>query len=172
MEVLSLGILLTGVSGIGKSEIALSLIDRGHSLIADDSVIFTMNAPDTIIGHCSPVIQDFLEVRGLGILNIRALFGDTAIKKKKELQLIVNFITLTRDELHFVDRFNGMNRTQDILGCQIPEVSIPVAPGRNLSILVEAAVKNQLLKANGYNSSEEFYHRQLNFIDRETSNGS
>lgn len=171
LDVLDLGVLLTGVSGIGKSEIALGLINRGHRLIADDAVLFTRQDNQQVIGSCSPVLQDFLEVRGLGILNIRAMFGDSAIKPSKQLDLIVNIISISSIELQHLDRLNGMHRNYDMLGIDIPEVSIPVAPGRNLSILIEGAVRNQILKAKGYNAGHDFTERQRTFIERD-HNGS
>lgn len=169
LDVLGMGVLLTGVSGVGKSEIALALINRGHKLVADDSVQFKVNSSNKIIGRCPPVLQDFLEVRGLGILNVRAMFGDTAIKKSKPLQLVVNVINIDSHEMHNIDRLNGMHRVYRIFDIEVPEVSIPVAPGRNLSILVEAAVRNQLLKLTGYNASKEFISNQQQFITREDS---
>lgn len=160
VDVLGLGVLLTGYSGIGKSELGLSLIDRGHRLIADDCVIFMKNTQNEIIGSCPPMLQDFLEVRGLGILNIRAMFGDDAIREHKRLQLIVNIVRIPDEELQLIDRLHGMHRNYQMFDCSIPEVSVPVAPGRNLSILVESAVRNQILKKNGYEATEEFMQRQ------------
>jgi HPr kinase/phosphorylase len=160
MDVSGFGVLLRGASAIGKSELALGLINRGHRLVADDAVDFKLVAPDTVIGSCPPILQDFLEVRGLGILNIRVMFGDNAIKDSKRLQLIVNVVAFSVDELKLIDRLHGMYRTDDILGVAIPEVTIPVAPGRNLAVLIETAVRNQVLKHNGYDASQEFIARQ------------
>lgn len=162
------GVFLSGQSGIGKSELALGLISRGHHLIADDSVIFTLDDA-RIVGHCPPLLQDFLEVRGLGILNIRAMFGDRAITKKAELTLIINIIQVAHNELYLIDRLHGMHGMRDILGIDIPEVSLPVAPGRNLAILVEAAVKNHKLKINGYNGSDDFTQRHNSFMQRDNN---
>lgn len=159
IDVLGTGVLLRGVAGVGKSELALGLINRSHRLVADDTVILERESKDKLIGHCPDVLQDFLEVRGLGILNIRAMFGDTAIKDRKTLQLIVNVITISSEELHNIDRLHGLHREQDILGITIPEVSIPVAPGRNLAVLIEAAVRNHVLKMTGYSAEEEFKKR-------------
>ena len=161
IDVLGIGVLLSGHSGIGKSELALGLINCGHHLIADDSVIFTRQTQaEKIIGSCPKLLQDFLEVRGLGVLNIRAMFGDTAIKEQKQLQLIINIMKFAQEELHNIDRLHGMHAQRIILDKIIPTVSIPVAPGRNLDILVEAAVRNQVLKSSGYEASEEFIKRQ------------
>lgn len=169
LDVMGIGILLTGASGIGKSELALGLVNRGHRLIADDAVIFEQVSEDTIIGRCPPLLQDFLEVRGLGILDIRVMFGDTAIKESKRLQLIVNIVNLDSEELKSIDRLHGMYRSYSILGVEIPEVTIPVSPGRNLSVLVEGAVRNQVLIHTGYVASLEFTKRQSRLLDEDKS---
>jgi len=164
MEVLGLGALLTGKSGIGKSELALGLIDRGHHLIADDAIEFTKDSNGHLIGTCPMLLQDFLEIRGIGILNIRAMFGDTAIQRNKRLQLIIKLEHFTEESLHAIDRLHGMHTSQEILGVTIPEVTIPVTFSRNLAILVETAVRNELLKQEGYLAHEEFktrLHQQL-----------
>lgn len=167
IEVFNLGILLSGKSGIGKSELALSLVDRGHKLVADDSVCFIKANSSQLIGQCPELLQDFLEVRGLGILNIRQLYGEQAITIKKPLSLIVHIIQVDPATLYEIDRLNGMHQIKNILDVSIPEVTIPVAPGRNLAILVEAAVKNQLLKINGYNASTAFAERHKEYMQRE-----
>lgn len=166
LDVLGLGVLLTGVSGIGKSEIALGLITREHRLIADDAVHFKCDDQGHVVGFCSDVLQDYLEVRGLGILNIRAMFGNDAIRKEKSLDLIVNMIQMSSEELQHIDRLQGMHRQYDILGVSFPEVSIPVAPGRNIAVLIEGAVRNQILKQQGYDAGAEFIARQQKAIER------
>ena len=160
LEVLGMGVLLTGDAAVGKSELALELISRGNRLIADDAPEFSRIAPDIISGSCPPLLRDFLEVRGLGILNIRAMFGDSAIKRTKYLRLIVHMKRMTPDELAGMDRLAGGGCTTDVLGVQIPMVTVPVAPGRNLAILVESAVRNHLLKLEGYDAVEAFVKRQ------------
>jgi len=164
LDVFGVGVLLTGDSGIGKSELALGLVNRGHRLVADDAVDFQRINQETIIGTSPPLLQDFLEVRGLGVLNIRVMFGDKAIKRNKRLQLIIKIIALSREELKTIDRLHGMYCYQNILDMEIPEVSIPVAPGRNLAVLVESAVRNQVLKHTGYVASEEFIKRQQELL--------
>ena len=164
MEILGIGLLLRGGPGIGKSELALELISRGHRLVADDAPHFSRVSPDTVTGRCPPLLQDFLEVRGLGVLNIRAMFGDAAIKQEKQLQLIVNLQSMNDTELRSIDRLQGSYSTRDMLGLPIPQVDLPVAPGREMSVLVEAAVRQYNLMRNGYDATEEFIHRQQQAI--------
>ncbi len=160
MEVLNIGVLLTGNSGIGKSELALGLIHCGHSLIADDAIILTRTTSDTLMGTCPPLLQDFLEVRGLGIINIRAMFGDKAIKDNRQLQFIVEVVSMNKKKLGTVNRLQGSHVMHRILGVNIPHVTIPVTPGRNLAVLVEAAVRNHILKLSGYDPNADFLQRQ------------
>lgn len=167
MEVMGIGVLLTGPSGIGKSELALELISRGHRLIADDAPEFRRSAPDTIRGRCPPLLKDFLEVRGLGILNVRAMFGDTSIVETKRLRLIVHIDTISDDSLWQIDRIGGSQRKKKVLDVEIPEVQIPVAPGRNVAVIIEAAVRNHVLYLNGYNAADDFIKRQQKLIDGE-----
>jgi len=164
MEVHGLGVLLTGESGIGKSELALDLINRGHRLIADDAPEFARISPDTVRGTCPDVLRDFLEVRGLGILNIREMFGDSAIKPSKNLRLIVKLILMDGDEIHQMDRLTGSNRSFRLLEVEIPEVIIPVAPGRSLAVLVETATRQHIQLISGYNAAEDFIQKQQQLI--------
>jgi len=158
LEVSGLGVLLTGDPAIGKSELALELITRGHRLVADDVLEIFAMSPDTLEGRCPPLLQDFMEVRGLGILNIRRLFGESAVKLRKNIKLIIH-LTLA-DQWHGVDRLDMRASDRLILGVPIPEVRIPMAVGRNLAVLVEVAVRNHILKLRGINPSEEFIERQ------------
>jgi HPr kinase/phosphorylase len=160
MDVLGIGILLTGESAIGKSELALELLTRGHRLIADDAPMFIRTTPGTLVGHCPEVLHNFLEVRGLGILNVRAMFGDSAVKRSMELQLIVHLAPVDPELLQQLDRLKGTRRKRTILEVEVDEVEIPVAPGRNLAVLVEAAARNHLLYTSGYDSAMEFVSRQ------------
>jgi HPr kinase/phosphorylase len=160
MEVLSIGVLLTGDSGVGKSELALELITRGHRLVADDAPEFARIAPDIINGACPPLIQDFLEVRGLGVLNIRAMYGDSVIKKGKYLRLIIHLKQVRLSDAAFEDRLKDQQQARNVLWLDIPVFTLPVAPGRNLAVLVEAAVRNHLLRLNGYNAGEDLATRQ------------
>ncbi|MGE5094642.1 MAG: HPr(Ser) kinase/phosphatase [Betaproteobacteria bacterium] len=159
LDVLEIGVLITGESSIGKSELALELISRGHGLVADDVVELQQIGPETIQGRCPPLLRDFLEVRGLGVLNIRSIFGETAVRPRKVLRLIVQLeIPLSGfDEKGRLATRSGM---QDILGVEIPTVTLAVAPGRNLAVLVEAAVRNHILITRGIDSTREFIARQ------------
>lgn len=160
IEVHSIGTFIIGESGVGKSELALALISRGHRLIADDIVEFSSMAPGIIDGIHPGLTNDFMEVRGVGILNIRAMFGGNSLRRNKTLRLIVNMIPFTMENSHQFDRLGTAQQTQTILGTEIPEMTLPVAPGRNLAILVEAAARNHVMKLNGYNSAEDFIETQ------------
>ena len=164
IEVLGLGVLLSGDAAVGKSELALELISRGHRLVADDAPEFARISPDTVNGECPPLLRDFLEVRGLGILNIRAMFGDSAVRQKKKLNLVIALKRMTDTDLAQIDRLTGNLSSRDVLGLKVPEVTMPVAPGRNLAILVEAAVRNQTLRQRGYDASTDFDQRQAQEI--------
>ena len=164
LEVLGMGVLLTGDPAVGKSELALDLITRGSRLVADDAPEFTRIAPDIISGNCPPLLREFLEVRGLGILNIRAMFGDSAIKRSKYLRLIVHLKRMSADQISGMDRLSGAHADRDVLGVSIPQVTVPVAPGRNLAVLVESAVRNHLLRLKGYDAAEVLIERQQQAI--------
>ena len=168
LEVLGTGVLIKGDAGVGKSELALELITRGHRLIADDVVELKHVAPETLEGHCPPMIRDFLEVRGLGILNIRYLFGETAVKMQKNLKLIVELVQSQEIGEVGLNRLDMVASTETILSVGIPKVRIPVAAGRNLAVLVEVAVRNHILKSRGINPVEQFIKRQQAAIDRNT----
>lgn len=165
MEVMAIGVLITGPSGIGKSELALELISRGHRLIADDAPLFSRIAPDIINGTCPKALQDFLEVRGLGIINVRELFGDSAIKKNKYLKLIVQLQPMDTNDLLSLDRLEGSYDTRNILDMDVPQITLPVAPGRNLAIMMECAARNHILRDSGYNASEVFARRQKRLME-------
>jgi HPr kinase/phosphorylase len=158
MEVMGTGVLITGDSSIGKSELALELLTRGHRLIADDATEFSRVAPDTLNGACPEMLQDFLEVRGLGILNVRAMFGASAIKQNRNLRLIIHLQDM--EDASRMDRLHGSRQIRRIQGVEIPEITLPVGPGRNLAVLLEAAVRNYILYSKGYDASQAFIERQ------------
>ncbi len=159
LDVFEVGVLLTGASGLGKSELALELISRGHSLVADDAVELHRTAPEMLEGRCPPMLRDFLEVRGLGILNIRQMFGETAIRPKKQLKLIIQLVPANDEYMKTLDRLTIRTETESILNVKVRAVVIPVAAGRNLAVLVEAAVRNYILQLRGKDSTKEFLER-------------
>ena len=164
MEILSLGVLLTGESGLGKSELALELVSRGHRLVADDAPEFMRIAPNIVLGSCPGMLRDFLEVRGLGVLNIREMYGDSSIKLSKYLRLIIH---LTNMQSISQDRLSVPQQTKNVLGLDIPVINLPVAAGRNLAVLAEAAVRNHLLMIKGYNAADMLIERQQQSIEED-----
>ena len=165
LDVLEMGVLITGASAIGKSELALELISRGNGLIADDIVELSRISPDTIEGRCPDVLRDFLEVRGIGILNIRTIFGETAVRPRKLLRLIVNLEDHSNEAFSDLDRLQVNATYQEVLAVPIRKVTIPVAAGRNLAVLVEAAVRNFVLNQRGIDSTKEFIERQQKLME-------
>ena len=158
MDVFGMGVLITGDSGIGKSELALELVSRGHGLVADDVVELARTAPTTIEGRCPGMLKDYLEVRGLGLLNIRTIFGETAARRKMKLKLIVHLQkNLPGEDL---PRLPLDSQSQEILGIPVRKVCFHVAPGRNLAVLLEAAVRNCILQLRWIDSMSEFINRQ------------
>jgi HPr kinase/phosphorylase len=165
LDVLEMGVLITGASAIGKSELALELISRGNGLVADDIVELFRISPDTIEGRCPPILKDFLEVRGIGVLNIRTIFGETAVRPRKLLKLMVNLEDHSDEQFSELDRLQVDATYQEILGVPIRKVTIPVAAGRNLAVLVEAAVRNFVLNQRGIDSTKELIERQQKLME-------
>jgi HPr kinase/phosphorylase len=160
MDVLGLGVMIIGESGVGKSELALELVSRGHGLVADDVVEISRIAANTLEGRCPPLLKDFLEVRGLGLLNIRTIFGETAVRPKMKLKLIAQLVKPPSGARDTTERLPLSELSEEILGVAVRKVMIPVAPGRNLAVLLEAAVRNYILQLRGIDSSAEFLARQ------------
>ena len=165
LDVLEMGVLITGASAIGKSELALELISRGNGLVADDIVELYRISPDTIEGRCPAVLRDFLEVRGIGVLNIRTIFGETAVRPRKLLKLLVHLEDHSHEGFAELDRLQVNATYQDVLSVPIRKVTIPVAAGRNLAVLVEAAVRDAVLNQRGIDSTKEFIERQQRLLD-------
>ncbi len=172
MDILGLGVLITGESGLGKSELGLELISRGNGLVADDAVDLYRVNQNTIEGRCPDLLQNLLEVRGIGLLDIRAIFGETAVRRKMRLKLIVHLVrreTLERD----FERMPFEPLTQDVLGIPVRKVVIQVVAGRNIAVLVEAAVRNTILQLRGIDSYQDFLARQRRAMEKENkSSGS
>lgn len=160
LDVLGMGVLIKGDSGVGKSELALELISRGSGLIADDVVELYRIGPETVEGRCPELLRNFLEVRGLGVLNIRSIFGEAALRPRKNLKLIVQLERLSPSDPRTGERLPRQSSGEPILGVDIRKVTLPVAAGRNLAVLTEAAVRNYVLQLRGVDSMEEFVARQ------------
>lgn len=159
LDVLGVGVMITGDSGVGKSELALELITRGNGLVADDITELYRISPETLEGRCPDLLRDFLEVRGLGVLNIRTMFGETAVRRKKSLKLIVHLHRPSGGDLSKMERLPFKASFQDILGVKVSTVEIPVMAGRNLAVLVEAAARNYVLQMRGIHTMDEFISR-------------
>jgi HPr kinase/phosphorylase len=158
MDILGMGVLITGESGLGKSELGLELISRGHGLVADDAVDLYRINQTSIEGRCPELLQNLLEVRGIGLLDIKAIFGETAVRRKMRLSLIVHLVrkeTMERD----YERMPHEPLYQDVLGVPVRKAVIQVVAGRNIAVLVEAAVRNTILQLRGIDTYQEFVSR-------------
>ena len=164
MDVLGLGVMITGESGLGKSELGLELVSRGHGLVADDVVELHRIGPRTIEGRCPPMLQGLLEVRGLGLLDIKTVFGETAVRRKMRLKLIVHLVRRSTHEDEY-ERLPLEDLSQEVLGMQVRKVVVPVAAGRNIAVLTEAAVRNTILRLRGIDTMREFVARQQRAIE-------
>ncbi len=153
LDVYGVGVLIIGRSGIGKSECALELIKRGHRLVADDAV-HILKKQDFLIGTSNELLHYHIELRGLGILNVKDMYGVNAIRVRKKVELVVNFVDWNSEENY--DRTGLSSKYFDILGVDLPIIVLPVSPGRNMAVIVESAAKNQLLKYMGYNAAKDF----------------
>ncbi|MEW6431339.1 MAG: HPr(Ser) kinase/phosphatase [Myxococcota bacterium] len=168
LDVFGVGVLLLGKSGIGKSEIALDLIMRGHRLIADDIVNLVRRAGD-VYGHGNDLIQHHMEIRGLGILNVEALFGVAAVRDRKKIELIIELVEWAPNAEY--DRLGLDQESMNLVGVELPHAVVPVRPGRNMTTIVEVAARNHLLKLRGHNSAQEFADRLSQAIVRSRESG-
>ena len=165
IRIFDLGVLLAGGSGVGKSELALELLARGHRLIADDAAEFVAAGDGRIEGRCPPLLSGFLEVRGLGILNIERMFGATSLLPSCPLDLILRLL-LPSEVTEMPDRVFGQRNTRAVLGVGITEIALPIRLGHNLAALAEAASRDQQLKRAGYDAAADFVARQRLAIER------
>ncbi len=169
MEVFTIGVHIMGDAGCGKSELALELLTRGHRLIADDAPEFTQISPEIIDGTCPATLQDCLEVRGLGVLNVREMFGDAAIKLNKYLRLIIRLElpeqSKTR-ERH--DRLRGDTSSLRVIDLDIPSITLQVRAGRNLAVMIEAAVRDFMLRMKGYDAAAAFIERHAKLLQQDS----
>jgi len=172
LDVLGMGVMITGESGVGKSELALELISRGHGLVADDVVELRRIAPETLEGRCPPMLRDYLEVRGLGMLNIRTIFGETAVRRRKNMKLIVHLQNSGGANSGLLERLPISDLNENIMNVDIRKVIIPVAAGRNLAVLVEAAVRNYVLQLRGIDGTKEFIERHEREMNNESTDKS
>lgn len=163
VDVLGVGILLTGKSGIGKSECALDLVIRGHRLVADDMVFIKKKVPAALVGQAEETIQHLMEIRGLGIINIKDLYGVSSIREKKIIDMVLELVEWEPGQEY--DRLGLDDQMATILGVNIPHICIPVRPGRNLGSIIEVAARNFLLKGMGYYSARDFQERLMSRIE-------
>lgn len=165
MDILGLGVLITGESGLGKSELGLELISRGHGLVADDAVDIYRISQTALEGRCPELLQNLLEVRGIGLLDIKAIFGETAVRRKMRLKLIVHLVRKETMEREF-ERLPYEPLYEEILDVTVRKVVIAVDAGRNLAVLVEAAVRNTVLQLRGIDTYQDFIQRHQKAMER------
>jgi HPr kinase/phosphorylase len=168
VDVYGIGILITGSSGIGKSETALELIKRGHRLVADDAVEIRQVEDGILVGESPDLLKNLLEIRGLGILNVMTLFGAGAIRTRKQLEFVIRLESWKEDMP--IDRLGLDENTIRILDTELPFISLPVMPGRNLAVLIEVAAMNQRLKRIGYNAAKDLSEKLLLAIEEQENN--
>jgi len=166
VEVYGEGILILGESGVGKSETAIELVKRGHRLVADDAVEIKKVSQRTLVGSAPEIIRHFIEIRGIGIIDVKKIFGMGAVKDTEKIDLVIN-LEAWNDNKHY-DRLGLVDEYTDILDLKIPSLTIPVRPGRNLAIIVEIAAMNHRQKKMGYNAAEELNQRLMNEIEKNT----
>ena len=159
VEVYGEGVLILGESGIGKSETAITLVERGHRLIADDAVEIKRVSAKTLVGSAPSLIKHYVELRGIGIVDVRRLFGVGSVKETEKINLVINLENWQQGKMY--DRLGLESTTEEILGIKIPSIVLPVCPGRNLSVVIEVAAMNNRQKRMGYNTAEEFNKRLM-----------
>ena len=166
VDVFGMGVMITGDSGVGKSETALELIQKGHRLVADDRIDLYQHDEDTLMGESPPILRHLIEIRGIGIMDVMTLFGAGAVKQSNEVNLIVNLSLWAKDKKF--ERLGSTEEMVNILDVQVPKITVPVKTGRNLAIIVEMAAMNFRAKTMGYNAAETF-ERNLDLLIKENS---
>jgi HPr kinase/phosphorylase len=169
VDVYGVGLLYTGTSGIGKSECALDLVERGHRLVADDVVSITKKGPDVIVGHASDILGHHMEVRGIGILDVEKLFGIRGVRLQKRIEVVVKLVRW--EEGSEYERLGIDEKLTQILGVEVPVVTIPVSPGKNITVISEVIAMNHMLKVYGENTAEQFSQRLAEEIKRRRATG-
>ena len=164
VDVYGIGLLLVGKSGIGKSEVALDLVERGHRLVADDVVVVTRKQERVLIGSGTDLVQHFMEVRGLGLIDVRAMFGIRAIRFQKRVEVVVNLKLWDADEEY--TRLGMVDDAFDLLGMELPMVKLPITPGKNVTVICEVIAMNHLLRHYGYDPAEVFAKRLAERIEK------
>jgi HPr kinase/phosphorylase len=170
LDVLGVGVLITGPSSVGKSELALELVSRGAGLVADDVVELQQVAPEMLQGRCPEMLRDFLEVRGLGVLNIKSVFGETSVRPRKMLKLVVQLVLPSIEDDFSGQRLAPRSGTTTILGVEMPTVTLGVKAGKSMAVLVETAVRNYVLMLRGIDSTQSFIDRQHAALERDAQN--
>jgi HPr kinase/phosphorylase len=170
MDVHGIGILLLGPSGIGKSECALFLVERGHRFVADDQVILSLLPSEQILGRAPAPLRNHLEVRGIGIINVRDLFGANAVRSEKIVQLVVELCPW--DDAEVYDRLGVDDSTVEVLGVELPSLRIPLRPGRNMAVILEVAARNHILKATGHHGAKKFIDSLMGDVEEPDSGSS
>lgn len=169
VDIYGVGVLIRGKSGIGKSETALELVKRGHRLVADDNVEIRQEDYDSLIGSSPPLIKHLLEIRGLGIIDVMALFGAGSVIHEKKISMAINLELWDQNSKY--DRIGLEEQTLKIMDVEIPKATIPIRPGRNLAVIIEVAAMNYRLKRMGFNAAEEFTNRLTDVINHSETNG-
>jgi HPr kinase/phosphorylase len=163
VDIYGIGVLITGKSGVGKSETALELVKRGHRLIADDCVEIRQEDQDTLVGTSPDLIEHLLEIRGLGIINVMTLFGAGAVRSNKRITLVINLEIW--DATKQYDRLGLDDEKMKIIDTEITKITVPVRPGRNLAVIIEVAAMNYRLKRMGVNAAQQFTERLSDVIE-------
>ena len=159
VDVHGVGLLFTGRSAIGKSEVGLDLVERGHRLVADDTVTITRKAQGILVGQSPQMLQDHMEIRGIGIINIKRLFGVRGVRKQKRVEVVVDLIDWKKEQEY--DRSGLDDRIAKILGIEVPEIQVPLVPGKNITVIAETIALNHLLRLDGYHSAKEFNRKLI-----------